>query len=190
MLQYDTPRGLRFYAPSATPIVRDGQDALRLTLTFVAERTAETFPALHLAYFDPQLQRIEALTLPAARLSVRDPLREKIIVGGLFAASLLLLAGLGYMLRPWLRRWQIKRAWIARIQAAQDTTNLYRALTQESPWRAATLQHWPAAVQIDAALRAQLEHARFGSQQAEIRFVDLKREWLRSCGQLSLGSFG
>jgi len=189
LLQYDTPRGLRFYAPSVTPITLDGNDALRLTLTFVAERGAETFPALSLAYYDPQLQRIEALNIPAARLTLRDPLREKIIIGVLLVAGVLLFIWIGVKAKPWLRRLQIKRAWLARVQAAQDTTSLYCALTQETPWRALTLQHWPAAFLMDAALRTQLEQARFGPPHAEIAFSELKPAWLRACAQLPLLSF-
>ena len=186
LLQYDTPRGLRFYAPNVTPITLDGNDALRLTLTFVAERGAETFPALSLAYYDPQQQRIEALNIPAARLTLRDPLREKIIIGVLLVAGVLLLIWIGVKAKPWLRRQQIKRAWLALIQAAQDTPSLYRALTQETPWRAPTLQHWPDTSRIDPELRTQLEQARFGSQQSEMAFADLKRGWQCACEQLPL----
>ena len=185
LLQYDTPPGLRFYPPSVTPVTRDGNDALRLTLTFVAERNAEIFPALHLAYFDPQKQRIEALNIPAARLSVRDPLREKIVNGALLLGGGWLLVWLGYKTWPWLRRFQIKRAWLARIQTAHDAASLYRVLTLDTPWRAQTLQ-WPAPLHIDAELRAQLERARFGSRPSEIAFANLKQEWLRACVQLPL----
>ena len=189
LLQYDPPRGLRFYAPNVTPISIDGKDALRLTLTFVAERGAQTFPALSLAYYDPQQQRIEALNLPAAQFTLRDPLREKIISGVLLIAAVLLLVWIGIKAKPWLRRMQVKRAWLARIQAAHDTTSLYRALTQETPWRAPTLQHWPEALRIDVALRAQLEQARFGPNQNADSYTELKPAWLRACAQLPLLSF-
>lgn len=188
LLQYDTPRGLRFYAPNITPIALDGHDALRLTLTFVADRDAQIFPALSLAYYDPQQQRIEALNIPSAHLTLRDPLREKMITGALLIMSVLLLAWIGYKAKPWLRRLQIKRAWLARIHAAQDTTSLYRALTQETPWRAPTLQYWPTALHIDPELRAQMEQARFGPQKIENGFTDLKQAWLRTCLQLPLSS--
>ena len=189
LLQYDTPPGLRFYAPNVTPITLDGQEALRLTLTFVAERNAQIFPALSLAYYDPKLQRIEALNLPETRLTLRDPLREKIIVGGLIVAGLMLLIWIGVKLKPWHRRWQIKRAWIARIRAATDIPSLYRALTQETPWHAPTLQHWPAGLSIDAALRTQLEYARFVPPHAEIAFTELKPACLHSCTQIPLNGF-
>jgi len=184
LLQYDTPPGLRFYAPSVTPITLDGEDALRLTLTFVAERHAQAFPALRLPYFDPQRQRIEALDIPAARLSVRDPLHEKIILGALLISGVLLLAWIGYQARPWLHRWRIKRAWLARIQAAQNPAELYRALTQQSPWQVPTLQHWP--LHADSALRMQLELACFGPQTSDMSFPDLKRAWQKICAQLPL----
>lgn len=186
LLQYDTPRGLRFYAPSVTPITRDGNDALHITLTFIAEHDAQIFPALSLAYYDPKMQRIEALNIPATRIQVRDPLREKIILAVLLITGVLLLAWIGYKARPWLRRWRIKRAWLARIQAAQDFVSLYHALTQESPWHVPTLQHWPAILQIDPALRAQLEQACFGQQQDKVAFADLKRDWLTVCEKTPL----
>ena len=119
-LQFDTPRGLRFYPPSVTPIKRDGRDALRLTLSFLADRHAARFPALRLAYFDPQTRRVEALAIPAAPLTVRDPLREKIIVAGMLILGVLFLAGLGRKIRPWMRRLRTKRAWLARLAAAHD----------------------------------------------------------------------
>ena len=184
LLQYDTPRGLRFYAPEVTSINLDGQDALRLTLTFVAERNAQTFPALSLAYYDPQRQRIEALNIPAARLTLRDPRREKILLGVLLIAGVLLLAWMGYKSRPWLRRWHIRRVWLARLHAAHDITSLYRALTQETPWRATTLRQWPTPFCIDARLRAQLEQARFGPPQTTIEFSALKPACLHACTQL------
>ena len=186
LLQYDTPRGLRFYAPSVTPITIDGNDTLRLTLTFVAEHDAQIFPALSLAYYDPQKQRIESLTVPDVRLSVRDPLREKIIIGGLCVGVLLLLTWLGYKIKPWLHRWQIKRAWQVRIQAAQDVPSLYRALTIDAPWRALSLRHWPASLHINTEFRAQLEQARFGPQPVEIIFSDLKQGVQNACAKLPL----
>jgi len=189
LLQYDTPNGLRFYAPSVTPITLDGNDALRLTLTFVAQRNAETFPALRLPYFDPQRQRIETLEIPARRLTVRDPLHEKIIFGALLISSSLLLAWLSYKARPWLRGWRIKHAWLARIQAAQDAHSLYRALTHESPWRVPTLQSSPIAVHIGVTLRAQLEQACFACHQGNIIFMDLRQEWQKVCSQLPLTIF-
>jgi len=151
-----------------------------------AERGAETFPALSLAYYDPQQQRIEALNIPPVRLTLRDPLREKIIIGILLVAGVLLLIWISVKAKPWLRRLQIKRAWLARIQAAQDTTSLYRALTQEAPWRAATLQHWSDILRIDPELRSKLEQARFGPQQSETVFADLKQDWQRACTRVSL----
>ena len=186
LLRYDTPPGLRFYAPSVTSVTLDGKEALRLTLSFVGDSDAEIFPALRLAYFDPQKQRIEALTIPATQLTVRLPLREKFLAGALLVESGLLLSWLGFKAWARLQRLRIKRAWLTRIQTAADPASLYRALTQEAPWRASTLQHWPESVPIDRELRTQLELARFSSPQSEIVFVDLKQAWLRACGHLPL----
>jgi hypothetical protein len=67
---------------------------------------------------------------------------------------------------------------------------LYRALTQEAPWRAPSLQHWPAALHIDPTLRARLDQARFGPQPDSIVFADLKQHWWRACGQIGLAYLG
>lgn len=186
MLQYDAPPGLRFYAPNVTPVTINGKEALRLTLSFVGDSHAEIFPALRLAYFDPQKQRIEALTIPQTHLTVRLPLREKFLAGALLIESSLLLAWIGFTAWARLQRLRIKRAWLTRIQTAPDPTKLYRALTQETPWRASTLQRWPQSVPIDLELRTQLEQARFGPSQSETAFADLKQRWLRACSKLPL----
>jgi len=191
LLQFDAPRGVRFYAPSVAPIKIDGRDKLRLTLTFVADRHAQTFPALQLAYFDAQTQRIEAFALPAASFTVRDPAREKMLSATLAALGLLALAGLGYQAWPWLRRLGVKRAWLARLKAAHDPASLYRALTQETPWQVATLEQWPEPVRscITPSLRAQLMQLCFGQHREEARFVELKTAWTKACAQLPLRRF-
>jgi len=188
-LRIDAPRGLRFYPPSVIPVKRDGGDALRLTLSFVADRREARFPALRLAYFDPRTRRVEALAIPAATLTVRDPLREKIIASGLILFGLLLLAWIGHKTWPWLRRWRVKRVWLARIQAAHDPVSLYRALTQAAPWRALTLRHWPETWHIAPALRTQLEQLRFGPGKNENTFSNLKQAWQHACAQLPLRYF-
>ena len=189
LLQFDTPRGMHFYAPSVAPIKIDGRDKLRLTLTFVADRHAQSFPALQLAYFDTQTQRIEALAILAAPLTVRDPLREKIVVAGMLIFGVLFLAGLGQKIWPWRRRLRTKRAWLARLAAAHDPATLYRTLTQDAPWRALTLQHWPETLHIAPALRAQLEWLRFGPDKEAMPFTDLKLAWQRACTKLPLRCF-
>ena len=76
-LQYEAPRGMRLYAPSVASIKIDGQDGLRVTLSFVAEEAdVSAFPQSN-CLTRPETQRIETLMIPAARLTVRDPLREK-----------------------------------------------------------------------------------------------------------------
>ena len=191
LVQFDTPRGLHFYAPSVVPIKIDGRDKLRLTLTFVADRHAQRFPALQLAYFDAQTQRIEAITIPAASFSMRDPVREKMLAATLAALGLLALGWIGYKAYPWLRRLSVKRAWLARLAAAQDAAGLYRALTQETPWHAATLEQWPLPLHacIPPALRAQLTQLRFGQRRDEMDFVELKTAWTKACAQLALRRF-
>jgi len=59
--------------------------------------------------------------------------------------------------------------------------------TQEAPWRAATLRHWPDTLHIAPELRTKLEQARFGPQQSEAVFADLKLDWQRACTRVSLG---
>ncbi len=191
LLQFSAPPGLRFYAPSVTPLTRDGRDKLRLTLTFVADRHAETFPALRLTYFDAQTQRIEAFTIPAASFTVRDPAREKMLSAALAALGILILSWLGYQAWPWLRRLSVKRAWRARIQVAHDPASLYHALTREAPWRVSTLEQWPESCRscIPPSLRAQLTQLRFGQHRDERYFLELKTAWAKACAQLPLRGF-
>ena len=189
LLQYTTPPGLRFYAPSVTPITFDGEDTLRLTLTFVGERNAKIFPALHLPYFDLQKQRIEALTIPASRLTVRSPVREKIIIGALLSVGILVLAGLGYAVWRRLSLLRSKRAWLAQLQSAPDPIRLYRLLTQNAPWHTRTLKECPEILHTYRELHAQLEQTCFSLQAPEISFADLKLAWCRACANIPLTHF-
>ena len=94
-LQFDPPRGMRFYAPSVAPMTVEGREKLRVTLNFVAEETdVSGFPEIKLPYFDPKAMRIETLTIPAMRLIVRDPLREKMGGVGLILFAILSLTWL------------------------------------------------------------------------------------------------
>jgi hypothetical protein len=187
LLQYTVPPGLRFYAPTVMSISLDGEDALRLTLTFVGDRTAEFFPALQLPYFDLQKRRIEAWTIPASRLVVRSPVREKIIRGALLSVGGLILAWLSFRMWKSLALFQSKRSWLKQVQFAADPTRLYRILTQDAPWSTQTLQQFP--VHIARVLRMQLEQACFGLIPPEISFSDLRLTWLRACTKIPLANF-
>jgi hypothetical protein len=191
LVQFDTPPGLHFYAPSAAPIKIDGREKLRLTLTFTANRHAQIFPAVHLAYFDAQTQRIEALSLPAATFTVRDPGLEKMFAALFAVLGLLILAVLGFQARPWLRRLKMKRHWLTRINTARDPSQLYRALSQEAPWHVATPELWPESVRsrITPVLRAQLAQCCFGPARDEKPFEELKTAWAKACTQLPLRYF-
>ncbi len=189
LLQYTTPPGVRFYAPSVTATNLDGEDILRLTLTYVAERNANIFPAFHLPYFDLQKQRIETLTIPASRLTVRSPVREKMIIGTLLSVGSVVLAWLGFRVWGGLTLFKNKRAWLARVGFARDPNHLYRILTQDSPWQVHTLQQWPKSLRPLHDLRAQLEQACFGLRPTQIAFADLRIRWRQACANVPLSHF-
>lgn len=189
-LQFDPPRGMRLYAPSVASIKIDGQEGLRVTLSFVAEETGvSAFPAIKLPYFDPKTQRIETLTIPAAHLTVRDPLREKIIAAGFILLAVLCLTWLGIKAWPWLMRLRAKRAWLARLDAASDVAALYRVLTRDAPWRANTLRQSARNLNADMQLTNSLERLRFGAGAPEVVFVELKSAWREAGMQAPVSAF-
>ena len=189
LLQYTAPQGLRFYAPSVTPVNIDGMESLRLTLSFVAERTADTFPALHLPYFDRHTRRIEVLSLPATRLNVRDPWHQNMLTGAWLLLGALVLAGVAYQLWPRFRQLQMKRAWLSRIRDAADATGLYHALTQAAPWRSKTLRQCPEPLQREPVLCAQLEQGRFGHGIPDGTFTGLKQAFTNVAARIPLRFF-
>ena len=177
-LQYAAPRGMRFYTPSVSPIMIEGREALRVTLSFVAEKTdVSEFPEIKLPYFDPKAMRIETMTIPATRLIVRDPLREKMLGGGLILFAVLGLTWLGVKAWPWLQRWRAKRAWLSRLDAATDAATLYRVLTRDAPWRANTLRQSAHELNADIQLSKSLEQLRFGRDVPEVSFAEMKNAW-------------
>lgn len=189
-LRYDAPRGMRMYAPSVAPIKIDGRDGLRVTLSFVVEdATGSIFPAIKLPYFDPKTQRIEIVDLPAAPLTVRDPLREKLYVT---AWILLLVSGLGWLgmkAQPVFKRWRAKCAWLARIDSADSTAALYRALTRDAPWRAHRLRHSAQILKADAQLADALERLRFGAGTPKIDFAAQKSAWRHAGRKAPVSAF-
>lgn len=189
LLQYTASPGLRFYAPHVTPVNIDGIESLQLTLSFVAERTADTFPALHLPYFDRHTQRIEVLRVPATRLEVRDPGHQNMLAGAGLLAGALVLAGLGYQLWPRFRQLRIKHAWLARLRDTKDATSLYRVLTQAAPWRSKTLRQGPAPLQKERAGCEYLERIRFAHGASGTSFADLKQTWMGVADQMPLSYF-
>lgn len=177
-LRFDAPRGMRMYAPGVAPVKIDGRDGLRVTLSFVVEDAAgSTFPAIRLPYFDPKTQRIETVDLPAAPLTVRDPLREKIYLTGWILVLALGLGWLGMKGWPWIMRWRAKRAWLARLDAAGNAAALYRALTRDAPWRAHSLRDSVQKLKAEAQLVDALECLRFGAGAPEIDFAVQKNAW-------------
>lgn len=189
-LQFDPPRGMRLYAPSVAPVKIDGQEGLRVTLSFVAEESdVSAFPSIKLPYFDPKTQRIETLTIPATRLTVRDPLREKLYAGGLILLAVLCLAWLGIKAWPQLMRLRAKRAWLARLDAASDVTTLYQVLTRDAPWRANTLRQSTQKLSADMQLTNSLERLRFGAGAPEVSFVELKSAWREAGMQAPVSAF-
>lgn len=184
LLQYTAPAGLRFYPPSIAPVVLDGEEYLRITLSFIADRTARIFPAMHLPYFDQRLQRIETLLLPASSLQVHDPVRQRFIIAGIVIVVLSMLVPLSWLgWRLWQRR-QAKRQWLAKISAAQTPALLHAALTRDSPWQVRSLRRLPNRLKIDPSAFTQLERACFGRANEPGRFPDLKKKWLQAIAQM------
>ena len=189
-LQFTPPRGMRFYATSVAPTTIEGRDALRVTLNFVAEKTdVSGFPEIKLPYFDPKAMRIETVTIPATRLIVRDPLREKIYGGGLILFALLGLTWLAVKAWPWLQRWRAKRAWLSRLDATTDAATLYRVLTRDAPWRANTLQQSAHELNADIQLSNSLEQLCFGREVPEGSFVEMKNAWREIGAKASTSAF-
>ena len=189
-LQFAPPRGMRFYAPSVAPMTVEGREKLRVTLNFVAEETdVSGFPEIKLPYFDPQAMRIETLTIPAMRLIVRDPLREKMVGGGLILFAILSLTWLGVKAWPWLQRWRAKRAWLTQLDAATDAVTLYRVLTRDAPWRANTLRQSAHELNADTPLCKSLEQLRFGTDVPEVSFVEMKNAWRETGARAPISAF-
>ena len=189
-LQFDPPRGMRFYAPSVAPMTIEGREKLRVTLNFVAEETdVSGFPEIKLPYFDPQAMRIETLTIPAMRLIVRDPLREKMVGVGLILFAILSLTWLGVKAWPWLQRWRAKRAWLTQLDAATDAVTLYRVLTRDAPWRANTLRQSAHELNADTPLCKSLEQLRFGTDVPEVSFAEMKNAWRETGARAPISAF-
>ena len=189
LLQYTVPAGMRFYTPSIAPIMLDGEEYLRITLSFIGDRTTRIFPAMRLPYYDLQQQRIESVWLPAATLQVRDPLFERLIAGSIAMVAVGLLAPLIWL--AW-RQWQrirTKHKWLSQISAAQTPAMLYAALTKDSPWHARTLSQLPSMLNIDARAYMELEQARFGLLYDAKLFPDVKKPWEQRIANMPLHFF-
>lgn len=177
LLQYTAPAGVRFYPPNIAPVILDGEEYLRITLSFFADRTARSFPSIHLPYFDQQQQRIETVLLPASSLQVRDLVRERLLAASMMVAGTVLLLALSWRgWRQW-RRIHAKRRWLAQVSAAQTPTLLYAALTKASPWQVRSLRSLPSILKIDAREYKELERIRFGTDNEQSLFPELKKKW-------------
>ncbi|MHB8915338.1 MAG: hypothetical protein ACYC4K_05950 [Thiobacillus sp.] len=189
LLQYNVPAGLRMYLPSITPIVMDGDEYLRVTLSFIADNTVRHFPALGLPYFDQQQQRIETLTLPVIPLQVRDVGRERLIMISVMSIALGLLIWLAWYAWNQWRRLQVKRSWLMQIQSAQTPVQLYAALTQDSPWRVHSTQNLPGQLTIDPSLFQEMDQLVFDSPHKQSLFHDHKNKWMRVIAKSRRGGY-
>lgn len=185
LLQYTAPAGVRFYPPNIEPVILDGEEYLRITLSFFADRTARSFPSIRLPYFDQQQQRIETVLLPASSLQVRDLVRERLLAASMVVAGTVLLVALSWLgWRQW-RRIHAKRRWLAQVSAAQTPTLLYAALTKASPWQVRSLRGMPSILKIDAREYAELERVRFGMANEQSLFPELKKKWAHVIAKIS-----
>lgn len=134
----DASADLRFYPPRVSradpvPQASPGQ-VWRVAFPIRPLRAgAVRLPRLSLPYYDPAAGRVEAVTLAGPLLEVADPVGRAIRLAAAAGAGLLLVAVLGYRLRP---RW--RRAWARR-------SALGRIARADSPWgvRAALLAFDP-----------------------------------------------
>ena len=136
-----------------------------------------------------EAMRIETLTIPAMRLSVRDPLREKMVGVGLILFAILSLTWLGIKAWPWLQRWRAKRAWLTQLDAATDAVTLYRVLTRDAPWRANTLRQSAHELNADTPLCKSLEQLRFGTDVPEVSFAEMKNAWRETGARAPISAF-
>lgn len=178
LLQFGKSDGIVFYPPSITPVVLGNDEYLRLSLSYRVDRSARAFPEIRLPYFDLDTQRIEALTLPASPLYVRDLAHEQVLAWGVAIITLSLVTMVSWISWRYWRRRETKHKWITQIDAAQTPAELYAQLTKYSPWRARTLRHLPAALTLDANLFAELDALRFGRMDIN-RFPALKAQLLQ-----------
>lgn len=162
LLQYSAPDGMVFYPPNVAPVMLGADEYLRITLSFIVDHSARTFPAMRLPYFDVRAQRVEAVSLPASPLQIRDPARQRFIIWSAGIIGLCLLMVLAWVAWRFWRRMAVKKEWQTKISRAQTPGELYSLLTKASPWRARTLRHLPTALKIDASQYAKLEALRFG----------------------------
>lgn len=177
LLQYTLPEGLQMYRPSITPTVMDGDEYLRVTLSFIADNTVKHFPALGLPYFDQQQQRVETLTLPAIPLRVCDPDRERLInLGETVIAATLLTGLLWFTWRQWLRI-KVRRRWLAQIHSAETPAMLYAALTKNSPWTLHSAKSLPHQLNINRNLYLELDEVVFDAPGKTSSFTEHKEKW-------------
>lgn len=184
LLQYDSPPGIHFYPPAISPVVLDTDEYLRVTLTYHADLSARTFPAIRLPYFDVRTQRIESVSVPASSLMVRDPVRERWLSWIAVVIGMILLSMALWKLALHWRRRKTKQIWLSRISSAQTPDELYAILTKHSPWQARTLRHLPLALNISTSQYTELEALRFGGRNLD-RFTTLKKSLVNSVAKTS-----
>lgn len=194
LLHYEVTPGLRFYAPTASVIKRQGYERIQISLNVVAERGQRSVPALQFPYFDPKTQQLRALHLPPQTIQVSDPNLRKKLAAVLAACSVLLLIALVNKIAPKLRARQIRRHWLQTLGASENIVQLYRALSNAAPWTAPTVERWPAALRASVPAQSirELEALRFGpigSNAASSEFIRLKKVWQGLAAALPLQFF-
>lgn len=189
LLQYSVPGGLRMYPPSITPMMVDGDEYLRVTLSFIADSTVSHFPALGLPYFDQPQQRIETLTIPATSLQVRDLGRERLIALGIVSIAAALLSVLTWLAWRHWHRLQHKRRWLAQIHAAQTPAMLYTALTTDSPWHVHTTKSLPSQLNIDPSLYQGIDQLVFDAPHKKPLFHAHKDSWALDIAKSPVGIY-
>ncbi len=175
--------GLNAYPPSVETLPPEDATSpltrLAATLYLLPQASGEfMLPALALPYFDPASQRLEAVRLPARKLTVFNPLQRQLRDFGLGLAGLAAVLLAGWQILRRLARFRARRRGLARIAQAADLPALVAAVKAYTPLpaarHAATLGIWRArmAVKRDtpalAELVAALEAAHYGQTDADL----------------------
>lgn len=144
---------LFFYPPELTLLERDdGSQIARVAQAFKPLREAQIqLPELRIPFFDPIRREVQAVVIPAGTLQARDPLYEKLRLGGLLAAVAFSLLALLWLRRERLReRFHCFRA-MRRLSRAATAAEMVRELYAQKSLREAALPS-QALVQIEALI--------------------------------------
>lgn len=173
-------QGVQWYAPvvelveEARP--RTPQQTFRVTIPVQALEHGEVeLPSLALPYFDAQRGRLETLMVPGSRFAAIDPLYQTGLRIVAVIIVLLLVAGSARYGLSWGRQLRRRREMFARIQRAQNASDIKSAVLECAVARDArpcpTLKLWSRRGGMSVELRqwiTQLERACYAARAADV----------------------